>query len=79
MVHGGNVESDRDRMDDSKKGISQMIMRYTYADGKVEIEIHCGCCGLFFLTTPGGTIFCEACKNGAHPNCRMADILGVKN
>ena len=55
-----------------------MIMKHVYPDGTTLIEIHCGCCGMFFIAAPGGNAFCDNCLNGVHQNCKVAEIMGIK-
>lgn len=55
-----------------------MIPRYVYPNGTVEVEIHCGCCGLFFIVVQGGSCFCLRCRDGEHHDCKVPDIMGIK-
>ena len=52
--------------------------RFQAPNGIVYVELHCGCCGMFFDTPVGGTIFCKACREGEHPECKVMDIMGIK-
>ena len=55
-----------------------MISRYIHPDGTVEIEIHCGCCGMFFMASVGGSAFCGGCVHGEHRGCKMNEIMGIE-
>lgn len=55
-----------------------MIRRYIYMDGHIDIEIHCGCCGIFFVAPLGGTCFCKGCREGTHMECKVLEIMGVR-
>ena len=44
----------------------------------VMVEIHCGCCGLFFKVGVGGSCFCDNCLHGEHQGCGVKFILGIK-
>lgn len=47
-------------------------------DGVTFVKIHCGCCAKFFVEPLGGSALCSDCINGAHENCHLLEIMGIK-
>lgn len=58
--------------------MSQIQRYYDQAADMILVEIHCGCCGLFFRASIGGPCFCNSCRNGDHKNCKVLDIMGIR-
>jgi len=56
-----------------------MIRHFTAPEGHILVEIHCGCCGIYFLAPIGGTCFCQRCMNGNHLDCKVLGIMGGKS
>ena len=73
----GDSERGRNRNRDRKVERAALMVNRYLIDGVLVVEIHCGCCGMFFKVLVGGSCFCQACIDGHHVGCAVKYIMGV--
>lgn len=78
LVDHGRDRGLGDMSGDPAMAGAAMTNRWVANDGVVYLEIHCGCCGMYFVVKLGGSAFCLACIGGSHPDCKIAEIMGIK-